>query len=193
MARDDKNTDPAPELTDGQRLRKLREMFGLSQRELARRTGVTNGTISLIEQGEVSPSIASLKKVLDGFPLTLADFFGTDFIADQPMFLKKKDLTVICKGDVTYRQVGQNIKSRALQMLLEEYAPGSDTGKEMLSHAGQESGVIVSGEMELTVGGKTHILGEGDAYYFNCLLPHRFRNHGQQPCIIVSACTPPNF
>jgi transcriptional regulator with XRE-family HTH domain len=193
MARDDQITDPAQELTVGQRLRKLREMFGLSQRELARRAGVTNGTISLIEQGEVSPSIASLKKVLDGFPLTLADFFATDFIADQPMFLKKKDLTLICNGDIIYRQVGQNIKTRSLQMLLEEYAPGADTGKEMLSHSGEESGIIVSGELEVTVGGKTELLGEGDAYYFNCLLPHRFRNRGKLPCVLVSSCTPPNF
>ncbi|MDX1657167.1 MAG: helix-turn-helix transcriptional regulator, partial [Candidatus Competibacteraceae bacterium] len=34
----------------GARLRVVREARGLSQRELARRAGVTNGTISLIEQ-----------------------------------------------------------------------------------------------------------------------------------------------
>ena len=47
------------------RLKAVRQMHGLSQRELAKRAGVTNGMISLIEQGRVSPSVASLKKVLD--------------------------------------------------------------------------------------------------------------------------------
>jgi transcriptional regulator with XRE-family HTH domain len=186
--------DNAPEeLTVGQRLKRLRDMFGLSQRELARRAGVTNGTISLIEQGEVSPSIASLKKLLDGFPIPLAEFFGTDFETEQPLFLRNNELTRIAEGDVQYMQVGQSLKNRAIQMLHEEYAPGADTGKEMLSHTGEESGIIISGALEITVGGKTEILAAGDAYTFNCLLPHRFRNRGKVACVLVSACSPPSF
>ena len=50
----------------------------MSQRELARRAGVTNGLISLIEQNRVSPSVSSLKKVLDGVPMSLAEFFTLD-------------------------------------------------------------------------------------------------------------------
>ena len=53
-------------------------MYGLSQRELAKRAGVTNGMISLIEQNRVSPSVSSLKKVLDGIPMSLAEFFTLD-------------------------------------------------------------------------------------------------------------------
>ncbi|MCB1763432.1 MAG: helix-turn-helix domain-containing protein [Gammaproteobacteria bacterium] len=47
-------------------------MHRLSQRELARRAGVTNSTISLVEKNKNSPSLASLKKVLDGIPMDLA-------------------------------------------------------------------------------------------------------------------------
>ena len=50
----------------GARLQLVRKSKGLSQRELAKRVGVTNSTISLIEQNKVSPSVSSLKKVLDG-------------------------------------------------------------------------------------------------------------------------------
>jgi transcriptional regulator with XRE-family HTH domain len=60
----------------GARLRAIRESRGLSQRALARRAGVTNGIISLIGQNRNSPSVASLKKVLEGIPLPLAEFFA---------------------------------------------------------------------------------------------------------------------
>ena len=50
----------------GARLQLVRKSKDLSQRELAKRVGVTNSTISLIEQNKVSPSVSSLKKVLDG-------------------------------------------------------------------------------------------------------------------------------
>ena len=62
----------------GARLRAVRAAYGLSQRELARRAGVTHGTISLIETERVSPSVSSLKKVLDGIPMSLAEFFTLD-------------------------------------------------------------------------------------------------------------------
>ena len=65
----------------GARLRTVRTTFGLSQRELARRAGVTNGLISLIEQNRVSPSVSSLKKLLDAVPMTLAEFFTLDLTA----------------------------------------------------------------------------------------------------------------
>jgi transcriptional regulator with XRE-family HTH domain len=62
----------------GAHLKAVRQMYGLSQRELAKRAGVTNGLISLIEQNRVSPSVSSLKKVLDGIPMALAEFFTLD-------------------------------------------------------------------------------------------------------------------
>ena len=49
----------------GQRLRQLRLRMGLSQRELGRRAGVSNATISMIEANSVSPSVSALKQILD--------------------------------------------------------------------------------------------------------------------------------
>ena len=64
------------ELDIGGRLRALRAAHGLSQRTLAKRAGVTNATISLIESGRMNPSVGALKRVLDGIPVSLTDFFA---------------------------------------------------------------------------------------------------------------------
>ena len=78
--------------------------------------------------------------------------------------------------------------------ILRELMPaGSDTGDEMLSHEGEEGGVIISGEVEVTVGDEVRVLGPGDAYYFESRLPHRFRNVGAGEAVLVSASTPPTF
>ena len=37
------------------------------------------------------------------------------------------------------------------------------------------------------------VLKAGDGYLFPSLLPHRFRNVGDTPCVVISACTPPTF
>ena len=64
----------------GKRLQAIRKQNGLSQRELAARAGLTNGTVSLIEQNKTSPSVASLKSLLDAIPLSIAELGrGSDF------------------------------------------------------------------------------------------------------------------
>jgi transcriptional regulator with XRE-family HTH domain len=177
----------------GGHLKAVRVMYGLSQRELAKRAGVTNGTISLIEQNRVSPSVSSLKKVLDGIPMSLAEFFTLDMQANPQVFYARDELTDLGDREVSLRLVAARRPNRAMSILHERYRPKADTGADMLSHKGEEGGVIVSGRIELTVGGQSRVLGPGDAYYFASAVPHRFRNIGDQPCELISASTPPTF
>jgi transcriptional regulator with XRE-family HTH domain len=178
----------------GTRLRMVRQIYGLTQRELARRAGVTNGAISLIEQNRVSPSISSLKKILDGIPLSLADFFTLDFSPSENVFFAAAELTEIAFGkNISLRMVGRSIKDRALQMLSETYQPGADTGEAMLRHRGEECGIVISGTLTVTVGAQEKELVSGDAYYFKSDIPHRFRNAGPMPCTLISANSPPSF
>jgi len=89
----------------GAHLKSVRQMYGLSQRELAKRAGVTNGLISLIEQNRVSPSVSSLKKVLDGIPMALADFFTLDLAGKPQVFFPREELADIGTGAVELRLV----------------------------------------------------------------------------------------
>ena len=185
------------EIDVGGRLRRLREMHGLSQRELAKRAGVSNATISLIEQNRASPSVGSLKKVLDGIPVRMAEFFAPEEPPRRRVFYASGDLVEIAgdggPGGLSFRQIGRDLSDRALQILHERYAPGSDTGQTMLRHEAEEGGVVVRGHVEITVGDQRRVLGPGDAYYFDSRLPHRFRNTGDVDAEIVSASTPPTF
>ena len=177
----------------GARLKTIRQMHGLSQRELAKRAGVTNGTISLIEQNRVSPSVSSLRKVLSGLPMSLGEFFTTDFSAAPKVFFDKDELTELGDGEVRLRLVAGQRRERSMSIMHEVYAPGADTGEDMLTHDGEEGGVVVRGQIEVTVGGNKRVLGPGEAYYFDSNLPHRFRNPGDEECVIISANTPPSF
>lgn len=177
----------------GGRLRYFRLKQNLSQRELAKRTGVTNSTISLIEANQANPSVGALKRILDGIPIGMAEFFALDPDAPQKYFYQKEELSEIGKGKISYLQVGDNLISRSLQLLFERYEPGADTGKVPLVHEGEEGGIVISGRIEVTVGEERRILGPGDAYYFDSKLPHRFRCVGPVACEVVSACTPPSF
>lgn len=181
------------EMDIGGRLRQLREKAGLSQRALARRAGITNSTISLIETNSTNPSVGALKRILDAIPLGLADFFAFEPEVDRRPFFRADELVEIGKGAISYRQVGRSVRGRKLQMLWECYQPGADTGRVALSHEGEECGLVISGRIEVTVDGERRVLGPGDAYSFDSKRPHRFRCIGDEPAYSVSACTPPSF
>ncbi|MBD3897346.1 cupin domain-containing protein [Halomonas sp. ML-15] len=174
----------------GGRLRALRTLRGISQRELAKRCGVTHSSLSLIEQSKVSPSVSSLKKILDAIPISVGDFFTMDLENRDQVFYSADELTDMGSGDVIFKLVGANRASRALSFMIETYPAGSDTGREMIAHQGEEAGVVLEGEIEITIGGESRVLSAGEAYYFDTNVPHRFRNPGDVACKLVSCCTP---
>ncbi|MDO6728265.1 cupin domain-containing protein [Cognatishimia sp. 1_MG-2023] len=177
----------------GLRLRMIRERAGLSQRALAKATDVTNSTISLIEAGKMNPSVGALRRILDGIPISLSEFFAFEPASDRPVFYAAQDLTEIGKGGVSLKQVGNNLFGQSMMILQETYEIGADTGRVMYGHDAEEGGIVISGRVEVTVGELRKVLGPGDAYYFDSRTPHRFRQIGPEKCVIVSACTPPTF
>lgn len=187
----------------GARLKAAREARRLSQRQLAAAAGVTGAMISMVEQNRTSPSIATLKKILSGLDMSLGAFFAEAEPAGTGWYFRHEDLREITPEAkigaaaedtprVRFLQVGRPGAS-ALQMLYERYPPGADTGAELYSHEADEAGIVVAGEILVTVGTETRLLAAGDGYLFNSRTPHRFRNPGARDCIIVSACTPPTF
>jgi transcriptional regulator with XRE-family HTH domain len=174
----------------GDRLRLVRRQHGLSQRALAMKAGVTHSLVSLIEKNKVSPSVSSLKKILESIAYPLTDFFALTLPPVDQIFYKAEELTPLSTGALRLLQVG-DAKSHNIQVFHEFYEPGADTGETMLSHEAEEGGVVVAGELELTVGSQTRILKRGDAFLFDSRLPHRYRNVGTELCEVVSAVTPP--
>lgn len=182
----------------GARLKAEREARKLSQRQLAVAAGVTGAMISMIEQNRTSPSIATLKKIMSGLNMPLSAFFAEDEASAAKWHFTPDEFREIippgAESDrlIRFLRIGHAADSDLL-MLYERYAAGGDTGPDVYSHEGEEAGIVITGQIELTVAGETRLLREGDAYHFNSRLAHRFRNPGPGECVMVSAATPPTF
>lgn len=142
----------------------------------------------------MSPSVDTLGAVVEALGTTMVEFFsGLRAGHEHSPVYRPEDLVEIGNPDeISYRVIGLNHPGRKMQVLIERYTPGADTGA-IFSHDAQEAGVVLEGKIELTVGDRTWILGAGDSYYFDSNLPHRFRNLGDGPARIISAITPPSY
>ncbi len=177
----------------GARLRTIRTLHGLSQRALAKRTGVPNSTISLIESNGVNPSVGALKRILDGIPIGLSEFFSVEPERPRKAFYRADELTEIGKGPISYRQVGDNLFGRGLQLFEGALRARRGYRPVPLVHEGEEGGIVLSGRLEVTVDTERRILGPATPILSKDRRPHRFRCVGPVACEVVSACTPPTF
>jgi len=68
--------EPSSELAAfGARLRRLRDRLGVSQRWLARETGLTSGALSFIEHGKCCPSAENLARLADVLGVTMDELW----------------------------------------------------------------------------------------------------------------------
>lgn len=183
----------ASDLGIGARLRAVRDRAGLSQRELAKRAGVTNATISLIEQEAHAPSLASLHRILSAVPISIADFFALPSSQQNVLFNDVDELAVVTRGESDLRVLAAERRDKTLQMFIERYQPGAGTGDEPISHEGETAAVVLRGTVEVRVGDVTRILRRGGGYQIIGKQPYMLRNIGKTVAVVVCACTPPMF
>lgn len=185
-----KAKDHATALGVGARLKAVREQAGLSQRELARRAGVTNVTVSLIEQESHAPSLASLHRILTAIPISMAEFFALPVSKQDILFYEHEDLAVVTRGSADLRVLGAERRDKKLQLFFERYAPGANTGDEPIVHQGETAAVVVQGAVELEVGGQRRRINAGGGFHLLGKQPYRLTNPGRQTAVVVCACTP---
>ncbi|HVK92318.1 MAG TPA: helix-turn-helix domain-containing protein [Mycoplana sp.] len=192
-AKDEASARDASDLDVGARLRAVRQRAGLSQRELAKRSGVTNSTISMIEQETHSPSLASLHRILSAVPISMADFFALPSSQQNVLFYDRDDLAVVGRGEADLRVLAAERRDKNLQMFLERYQPGAGTGDEPIAHDGETAAVVLTGTIEVTVNDVTRVLRRGGGYQLIGRQPYTLRNIGRTVAVVACACTPPMF
>ena len=77
----------------GERIRKLREAKGLTQTEVARRTGLLPSYVSRIEGNRTNPEIPMLERIAAALGLRVYQFFfeGDGQPAELPLFKRTKE------------------------------------------------------------------------------------------------------
>lgn len=172
--------------TVGDRLKVIRERYGLSQRELSRRAEITNGTLSNIENGKVSPSILSLERILAAFPMSLQEFFS-DQLESAPAIFRADQMVEIKKDETEYTILPLGGAQRDDAYLARQvYHPGARVKTEWMVRNGYIGGLILSGSLTLNLEGIEHIISTGEGFSFSLHRPHAFINNFQHPCIVVS-------
>lgn len=177
----------------GKKIKLLREEKHLTLQQLGKLAGLTASYISQIERDLTSPSIASLKKIADAFHIRIVDFFvgGSE---EEPVVMVPEDrLQVSLKGwRAQIHQLVKTVSTKRMQPFYTVIEPGGGS-REPYSHNGEEFGIVLEGNLTLTVGKKVQKVLEGQSFYYSSLIPHSWTNKGKTRTVVVWVVSPPSW
>ena len=175
----------------GQKLRDLRKKQGLTQEELADRSELSKGFISQLERDMTSPSIASLEDILQCLGTSLSEFFQEEKEEEQIVF-SEEDYFV--KEDLQDRNQIRWIIPNAQKNMMEPIhlilEPGGRTCPDN-PHEGEEFGFVLRGSIEIHLGKRVCLAGQGDSFYYVSDCPHYISSKEGAELLWVAA--PPSF
>jgi len=178
------------ELALGTRLRDLRKERNLSQRDLAERANLSPNAISLIERGEISPSVATLQRLAGALSVRMSYFFD-DVDETHIVYSRAGRRPQIASKDVTIEGLGAKLTGQEIEAFFVTLAPGADTCTTWVVHAGHEFVCCLAGSLEYVVGETAYRLEPGEYLMFEANLPHCWRNAaGQESRFILVLHSP---
>jgi transcriptional regulator with XRE-family HTH domain len=178
----------------GDRIRDLRREKKLSGAELAQRSGVSRSLITQIEKNTSNPSIETLRRMANSLEVPIAAFFEEQEPTNGIVVRKnqRKQLK-LPHSSVTYELLTPDL-NRRLELLWIELEPGQRSFEmPMFGHLGEESAVVITGQVQVRINDDIFVLHEGDTISFDSSQPHSVANIGSIKAVMVSAITPPFF
>lgn len=167
----------------GRRLKSLRAKKGLSQSDLARMVGVTPSTISQVESNLIYPSLPALIKMAEMLGVEMASLFAAHDEPARPLICRPASAVDIKLPGLDPEAISAKLvtpmgyNGRAEPYLIEMQARQS-LGAHFFGHKGEEMGYVLSGTLEVKIGGSLYRLEAGDLICLTTQEPTGWTNPG---------------
>lgn len=178
----------------GEKLRATRRLQNQTLKQVAEKTGFTQAYLSQVETGKATLSLSSLKRITNAYGVSLVDLL-VEQSESGGVILRRDDRRklVLRSGDVVKELLVERQSGKRMEPLLVTIQPGQGS-EGVYQHAGEEFGIVLSGELELTADGTAHRLRRHDTFYLDSTRPHGFRNPNlRRVATVLWVITPPSM
>jgi transcriptional regulator with XRE-family HTH domain len=175
----------------GDKIRRLRIKYGLTQEELAARTELSKGFISQVERDLASPSIATLMDILEALGTNIRDFFN-ETIEEKIVFGADDIFVQEDENGFEIRWLVTTSQKNTMEPIMLTLEPG---GKSMVhnAHEGEEFGHVLAGWVTLCIGPRRLKVRKGDSFYYRPTDQHWLENNGKLQAKLLWVSSPPSF
>ena len=169
----------------GAKIKSVRLMRGISQKELAGLTGVTPSTISQVEKNLIYPSLPALFRIAESLSVEVATLFK-EHGAQQNVY-------VYSVGSRSATSLAKMVKDNAqaelllppdidtpVEVTIIRIRPGKKLAGHFFAHKGSELGYLISGQLTMTVDSQSYKVNPGDTIYLRTDIPESWSNISEQ-------------
>jgi transcriptional regulator with XRE-family HTH domain len=178
-----------------EKIKQIRRNKRITLKDLAGRTGLTEGYLSRIENAENAPPISTLSRIARGLAIDVSYLLlstdGSEKSNPNIVVHKRSGVGELHASGTPHqkRVYGYQYEPLAHQkrgknmepyILVPDFEPG-----EVLHHEGEEFLYVLTGAIEFFYGTESHILRQGDSAYFDAHIPHNGRSLGKEKAWVL--------
>lgn len=173
----------------GKRLKALRSERGLTLVQLGQQASLSASYLSQIERGVTMPSLARLTAIASALDAEVRYFFEED-VSSPCVVRSNQGKRLGSAVDAILELLSAASSDKKIQPFRVVCQPGTSR-EQLATHPGEEFGFVLKGQLKVTVGEETFVLGGGDSIHYQGLQPHSWRNEGDEVCVAIWAVSPP--
>jgi transcriptional regulator with XRE-family HTH domain len=169
----------------GEKIKGLREAHNWSVEALAKATGQTPEFVEQVESDKISPPVSFLVSLAGALSIDP----GTFLHKEEKAAIRDQRAKAFYKRTRNYSYEtltpgAENSHLRAFMVTIESRHAHKPVE---YKHEGEEFIFVMEGDLEFTLGGKVHVLKEGECIHFNSDIPHKLKSLSNDPtrCLVM--------
>ena len=174
----------------GKRLKTLRNERGLTLVQLGQQVGLSASYLSQVERSVTMPSLPKLATIARILDVEVAYFFEEEESSSPCPIRAEQGQRLDGSAGAIVELLAADPTDKKIQPYRLVCQPGASKDHSP-TYPGEEFGLVLKGQLTVTVGEETFVLKAGDSIHYETLQPHSWRNEGDEECIAVWAVSPP--
>jgi transcriptional regulator with XRE-family HTH domain len=168
----------------GERVKSLRINRQMTLAVLGEKVNLSTSYLSQIERDRTNPSLTTLMHIARSLNVEPRYFFESS-----------DDTTLVLRAGQVIQP--ENLNPAMVRYPLSPEDPGNTLQiyrvviqphsllQEFEAFSGEQMCFVLSGELNIVIGGETHVIKAGDSIHYDALLLHSWRNQSDQPCELI--------
>lgn len=174
----------------GKRIREIRKEKRITIKDLAKRSGLSVNTISLVENEKSSPSVNTLEQIAQVLEIPLTWLFEPIDDFRRVIHTQAGNRQELSIDGIRVEDCGQVLRNQPFQPFIVTLPPGRDSGNDLITHSGHEFVYCISGELDYFIDEVDYKLQADDSLFFESDIPHRWKNMGNLPAVYLEIIAP---
>jgi DNA-binding response OmpR family regulator/mannose-6-phosphate isomerase-like protein (cupin superfamily) len=161
----------------GEKIKSIRKSKGIKIKQLSTRSGLTESSISMIENGKISPSITTINKIAMALSVHPIEFFEIEKHKKWIVTRKgEREKMLFDNSDNKLEFLIKDKKDYRNEIFISYLGANQKSFEEYITHEGYKFGYVLSGSVDVELGNERVRVNEGDTIFFEAIIPHLWKS-----------------